>query len=125
MVDLATGSSDLILILGCMTSNLLDLSFSVLYSSSLWRADTIVFPKLNKSPLPLSTPPSLLNPPSPSNRLEMNKSPGGLNNRLGSTLNMGNRWIEKELRHIVNFETWKVLVDEPGWQKEVAVCVFL
>ena len=38
---------------------------------------------------------------------------------------MGNRWIEKELRHIVNFETWGVLVDEPGWQKEVTVFDFL
>ena len=38
---------------------------------------------------------------------------------------MGNSWIEKELRHIVNFETWGVLVDEPGWQKEVTVFHFL
>ena len=44
---LPTGSSDLILILGCMTSNFLYSSFSTLYSSSLRRTDTTVFAKLN------------------------------------------------------------------------------
>ena len=49
-----TGSSDLFMIFGCMTSNFLYLSFSTLYSSSssLWRTDTILWAKLNK-PLPL------------------------------------------------------------------------
>ena len=48
MVYLPTGSSDLILILGCMTSNLLflELLYFVL-SSSLWRTDTIIFSKVN------------------------------------------------------------------------------
>ena len=41
-----TGSSDLFMILGCMTSNFLYLSFSTLYSSSLWRTDTILWAKL-------------------------------------------------------------------------------
>ena len=38
---------------------------------------------------------------------------------------MGNRRIVKELKHIVNFETWGVLVHKPGWITELAVCVFL
>ena len=46
-----TGSSDLFLILGCMTSNFLYLSLSTLNSSSLWRTDTIVFAKLVKPPI--------------------------------------------------------------------------
>ena len=66
---LPTGSSDLILFFGCMTSNFLYLSFSTLYSSSLLRTDTIVFSKLNKPPSPLSPP---------SNGLEMNMPPKGL-----------------------------------------------
>ena len=51
MVYSPTGSSDLFLIPGCMTSNFLYLNFSTLYSSSLWRTDTIVFAKLNTLPL--------------------------------------------------------------------------
>ena len=51
MVYLPTGSSELILILGCMTQNFLYLSFSALYSSSLWRTDTIIVSKLNKPSL--------------------------------------------------------------------------
>ena len=67
-VYLPAESSDLFLIIGCMTSNLLYLSFSTLYSSSSWRTDTIVFAKLNKRPPP---PPlhkrasSQLSPPPP------------------------------------------------------------
>ena len=38
---------------------------------------------------------------------------------------MGNRRIVKELKHIVNFEAWGVLVHKPGWITELAVCVFL
>ena len=38
---------------------------------------------------------------------------------------MGNRTIVKELTHIVNFETWGVLVHKPGWITELAVFVFL
>ena len=75
--SLLTGSSDLILIRSCMTSTFLYLSFSTLYSSSLWRTDTIVVSKLNKPPLPqLPTqisPLSILS--SPSNGLEINKPP--------------------------------------------------
>ena len=55
MVYSPTGSSDLFLILGCMTSNFLYVSFSTLYSSTLWRTDTIVVSKL-------SQPPSLICP---------------------------------------------------------------
>ena len=50
MVYLPTASSDFFLILGCMTSNALYLSFSTFYCSSLWRTDTIVFAKSNKPP---------------------------------------------------------------------------
>ena len=45
--------------------------------------------------------------------------------RLGSAFDMGNRRIVEELKHIVNFETWGVLVHKPGWITELAVCVFL
>ena len=38
---------------------------------------------------------------------------------------MGNRRIVKELKHIINFRTWGVLVDKPGWIKGLAVCVLL
>ena len=41
-----------------MTSNFLYLRFIILYPSSLWRTDTIVFSaKLNKPPSPLSNKP--------------------------------------------------------------------
>ena len=56
MVYLPTGSSDLILILGCRTSNSLYLSLTTLYSSCFWRTDTIVVSKLNTPPRP--PPPS-------------------------------------------------------------------
>ena len=55
---------------------LLVLELLSLYSSYLWRTDSIVISKLNKSPSQIS-PPSLLRPPS--NWLEINKPPGGLN----------------------------------------------
>ena len=55
MVHSPTGSSDLFMILG----------FSTLYSSPLWRTDTIVFAKLHKLPLPSSV-------------FEINKPPWGL-----------------------------------------------
>ena len=47
----------------------LDLSFSTMYSSALWRtdSDTIVFAKINKLPPPLSKRPLF----------EINKHPGG------------------------------------------------
>ena len=52
MVYSSVGSSDLLLILGCMTSNFLYLSFFTLHSSFLWRADTTtISAKLNKPPL--------------------------------------------------------------------------
>ena len=50
MVYSPNRSLDLFLILGCMISNFLYLSFSSFYSSSLWRTDTFVFAKLNKPP---------------------------------------------------------------------------
>ena len=56
MVSSPVGSSDLSLILGCMTSNFLYLSFSTLCSSFLWRTDTIVHAKLNNSPLSKKLP---------------------------------------------------------------------
>ena len=37
---------------------------------------------------------------------------------------MGNRRIVKELKHIVNFETWGVLVHKPGWITETLRLVF-
>ena len=72
MVYSRVGSSDLFLILGCMTSNFLYLSFSTLHSSFLWRADTTIFIKLNNPPLSNSTPP-------PPNRFEIYKPPGVVN----------------------------------------------
>ena len=68
MVYPRIGSSDLFLIVGCMTSNFLYLSFFNLHSSLLWRADTTIFSKLNKSPPPFSNNPS-------SNMFEINKPP--------------------------------------------------
>ena len=52
-----------------MTSDFLYLSFSTLRSSSLWRADTIVYAKLNNSP-----PPTPLSNKLPLNVLEIKKS---------------------------------------------------
>ena len=43
-----------------MISNFLYLSFSTLYSSSLWRTDTVVFAKWNKLPLLNKPPPPRL-----------------------------------------------------------------
>ena len=50
-----------------MTSNFLYLSFSTLYSSSLWRTDTIVFAKLNTPPVPRKPTPNVFEiiPPPP------------------------------------------------------------
>ena len=56
MVYSPTGRSDLILILGCMTSNFLYLSLSTLYSSSLWRTNTVVFAKFIKPSLSIKPP---------------------------------------------------------------------
>ena len=74
MVYSPAGCSDLSLIVGCVTSNFLYLSFSTLYSSSLWRTDTIVFPKSNK-PLLSNKPPVSFTSPPPSKGFEMNISP--------------------------------------------------
>ena len=73
MVYSPAGCLDLFLILGCVISNFLYLSFSTLYSSSLWRTDTIVFAKLNE-PL-LSNKPSVSLTSPPSKGFEMNISP--------------------------------------------------
>ena len=70
MVYLPLGSSDLFLILGCMTYTFLYFSFSTLHSSLLWRADTTTIAKLNKPP------PSLIDPP---NMFEIIKAPGVVN----------------------------------------------
>ena len=43
-------------ILGFVTSNFLYLSFSTVYFSSLWRADTNAFAKLNKPPISIKHP---------------------------------------------------------------------
>ena len=51
-----TGSTVLFMILIYMTSNFLYLSFSTLYSSSLWRTDTILWAKLNKPPISIKLP---------------------------------------------------------------------
>ena len=84
MVCSPTGGSDLFLILGCVTSNFLYLSFSTLYSSSLRRNDTIARAKLNMPPSQISPssllrtikgPPPLFAP----NVFEINKPPGGFN----------------------------------------------
>ena len=63
-----------------MTSNFLNLNFSTLYSSSLWRTDTILWVKLNK-PRSLKYPPlTVLTPPPPPrlNVFERKKPPRGL-----------------------------------------------
>ena len=78
MVYSPTGSSDLLLIPSCMTSNFLYLNFSILHSSSLWRTDTIVFAKLNTLPLSNNPPVSIKPPPPPLNVFETNKPSGGL-----------------------------------------------
>ena len=70
MVYSPTESSDLFLILGCMTSNVLVLKLFQFYYSSLWRTGTIVFAKLDKPPR------SLLS--LPSDAFEINKLPGVL-----------------------------------------------
>ena len=67
------GGLDLILIVGCMT---LYLSFSTLYSSSLWRTDTIIVSKLNMPPLSNRLPVSIKSPPPP--QMGLNKPSGGL-----------------------------------------------
>ena len=51
MVHSPTGSLDLLLILGCLTSNFSYLWFSTLYSSSFGMTETIVFAKQNKTPI--------------------------------------------------------------------------
>ena len=62
-----TGGSDLFLILSCMTSDIWYLSFSTLYSSSLWGTDTIVRAKFNKHPVSITPP-----PPNKKNMFEIN-----------------------------------------------------
>ena len=70
MVYLPVRSSDLFLILGCMTYTFLYFSSSTLHSSLLWRADITTIAKLNKPP------PSLIGPP---NMFEIIKPPGVVN----------------------------------------------
>ena len=57
-----------------MTSKLLYLNLFALYSSSLWRTDTIVFAKFNRLPSQIS-PPSLLSPYPPQMFLKYISSP--------------------------------------------------
>ena len=65
MVYSSTGISDLFLIMGCMTSDFLYLSFSTLYSKSLWGINTVVFAKLNKHPFSTKPHVSIKPPPPP------------------------------------------------------------
>lgn len=51
------GSSILLLIAGCITTNFMSLLFSTFRSSSLWGIDTIIFAKLDKHPLSMKHPP--------------------------------------------------------------------
>ena len=57
-----------------MTSKFLYLNFFALYSSSLWRTDTVVFAKFNRLPSQIS-PPSLLSPYPPQMFLKYISSP--------------------------------------------------
>ena len=57
-----------------MTSKFLYLNLFALYSSSLWRTDTIVFAKFNRLPSQIS-PPSLLSPYAPQMFLKYISSP--------------------------------------------------
>ena len=54
-----SGSSELFLILGCMTSSILYLSFSTLYFGSFWKIDTLVFAELSKPPCLYEGPPQM------------------------------------------------------------------
>lgn len=36
------------------------------------------------------------------------------NHRLRTAFDMGNRWTVKELKQIVNIETWGILADKPS-----------
>ena len=78
MVYLPTGRSDLFLILSCITSNLLYLSFLTLHYSSLWRTDTIVFTKSNKPLVPNEPPISISPPPPKMGEVGKPYLPGGL-----------------------------------------------
>ena len=107
MVYLPTGSSDLSLILSCMTENILYLSFSTLYSSSLWRTDTIAISKLNKPPPLKKSPPSLLSSPPSSNGLEINKPRKGLN-RVFTVLYCYLLLIQTLIRKLNNFSPSRI-----------------
>ena len=86
MVYLRTGSSDFIVIFGGMIYNLVfELFQIVLYRSSLWRTDTIIFSKLNKPPFPIKPPPPL-------NGFEINKPPPGRGVNRGFTVPFTNRY---------------------------------
>ena len=80
MVYSPTWSSDLFLILVCISSKFLYFSFSTL-PSSLWRTDTIFFAKLNK-PSPLSHKPHVFIKLSPSQMSCPEELKGNLENRL-------------------------------------------
>ena len=74
MVYSPTGSLDLLLIRGCMTSNFSYLWFSTLYSSSFGRTEIMVFAKQNKTTMSKMSP-GLFSPAPPrSNVIEINKS---------------------------------------------------
>ena len=85
MVYSPTGISDLFLIMGCMTSDFLYLSFSTLYSKSLWGINTVVFAKLNKHPFS-TKPPVSIKPPPPLKWVSNKQAPGGLIDDLRYTL---------------------------------------
>ena len=40
---------------------------------------------------------------------------------LRSAFDMGNRWTVKELKHIVNIETWGILADKPSLTAKIKI----
>ena len=73
MVYSPTGSLDLLLILGCTTSNFSYLCFSTLYFSSFRRTETMVFAKQNKAPISNMPPGRFSSAPPPPLECDWNK----------------------------------------------------
>ena len=83
-----------------MTSKFLYLNLFALYSSSLWRTDTIVFAKFNRLPSQIS-PPSLLSPYPPRMFLNYISSP------LPPPPPVG---LNKDLRYLISSHANAILV---------------